>query len=303
MDALAAAEFGDSIITSPNCSFLYEPLTSPRSVQLRRDYRFGADDPTLYPQWIRPTFNQHIVTLAKPEDLQDARAVMWWDGAKDNFVQAVDVTIGGVGFIGGAELKQLEKMKDDLLRTFFPSVDEACPSLDQRSRQSLQYRCAQLTKLWDRLTLFPGDLEEKCAQVTELQRGWLDLQAYYTFTSQTLGYLNQKVTPPTSTYKTLGCFTADVNKVVDCLYAGVPVFFVRPKSTFTGPIRIDNIVTLRTPTSHTVEAVDHNRHYPVVFKGDPRLAEHAEAQLRWMLHRNVAILVYDDLVNNTTGPG
>lgn len=83
LDTLSAAEFGNSIIISPNCSFLYEPLTLPCSIQLQYDYHFGTDDLTLYPSMdpsqLQPTYH-YISQTQRPKECSHHYLVGWRQG-------------------------------------------------------------------------------------------------------------------------------------------------------------------------------------------------------------------------------
>jgi hypothetical protein len=300
VDALAAAEFGDVIITSPNCKYLFQPLINPRTVQLRSDYRFGADDPILYPQWLRTTLYHHMLILTKPTE--GLNSVLWWNGTASSFVQASEVMVGGVGFVQGAEMEALEKLMNTLTVTIKSDLPPNFSKLDPKEQESLRLRCAQLEKSWYRLSTHPGDLEEKCLQVTEFQRLWLEVEAFHRFVTRVRTDLWTKTKPPSGTWKSIGAFTSSEKEAQDCFNAGVPIFLVRPKTKFRGSFRIDSIVPLRTPESEVVETLQPNIQHPVIYKGDPMSISHNEAQVLWLRNRHLPQHLLEDHISRVSGP-
>ena len=137
-DAMCAAEDGDLVITSPNCPFVYQPLKSPRVVQLRSDLRFGIDDPFLYPQWICSSIFHHPLIRCKTNVGDDS--VMWWDGAQHCFSQSSDIAVGGVGFVQGSEFEVLERKKSSLAATVQQVLQDQSPqALTQQERDVLTH--------------------------------------------------------------------------------------------------------------------------------------------------------------------
>lgn len=283
-DALAAAIYMDQIITSPNCPYIPMPLTSPRQVQLRSDLRFGADDAIQYPQWIRSGTQHHLMIQSK--SLNPEKEVMWWDGARASFVQAADVAIGGVGLIQAPEMDKMAEFKTDLSIVVSAVLQSSASPLSTGERDSLRLYHSQMLKAWERLCEYPDDIEEKCLQVIEFQRSWLELQAVHLWVTRVRNDLMNKTEPPRNTWRTIGGFTTNIKEVQDCMNAGVPVFFVRPQSAVKGPMRIDNVVPLTMPQSQVVETLDPNRQ-TIIFNGDPMLAEHHQRQLGWLRNRHL----------------
>ena len=115
LDAIATAEYRDFVITSPNSPFLYQPSLDPHPVQIRSDFCFRVDNPVQYLQWLHVGHYHHMLILSKT--LEGEQSVMWWDSAKDSFVQVSDVSIGGIGFIQGPQIKTMEILKTSLIST------------------------------------------------------------------------------------------------------------------------------------------------------------------------------------------
>lgn len=131
IDGNVAGIWGDAIITTPNQSFVPEvPLRCSVSVHLRRDFRFGPDDPTLWPQAYLKKFPHLGCICRKPFDKLDELGMMWWDPLDDDFKQCHDVTIGGVGRWVCKEMSMLRSLKNRLR-------DEANTFLEESSNKSL----------------------------------------------------------------------------------------------------------------------------------------------------------------------
>ena len=234
--------------------------------------------------------------------LEEEQSVMWWDGAKDSFVQASDVSIGGVGFIQGPKIETMEILKTSLISTIQAILPPNFSSLQQRELDSIIHCKALLQKSWDRLTNFPGDVHEKSLQVVKFQRTWLELEAFHRFVTHVLLDLQIKTHPPKGTWKSIGTFTANKKEVQDCLNAGVPIFFVCPKHSIKGPLRINSVVPLCTPNYLALDLYP-TFPSPIVFNGNPCLPSQYEAQIQWLRNCHLPCLLFEDHLSRVSGPG
>ena len=234
--------------------------------------------------------------------LEEEQSVMWWDGAKDSFVQAYDVSIGGVGFIQGPKIKTMEILKTSLISTIQAILPPNFSSLQQRELDSIIHCKALLQKSLDRLTNFPGDVHEKSLQVVKFQRTWLELEAFHRFVTHVLLDLQTKTCPPKGTWKSIGAFITNKKEVQDYLNTGVPIFFVHPKHSIKGPLRINSVVPLCTPDSLAL-----NLHptfpSPIVFNSNPHLPSQYKAQVQWVRNHHLPHLLFGDHLSGVSGPG
>jgi hypothetical protein len=93
----AFVEGGNYLVTSPNTMTIYAPLFGPNKIYFRKDYRFGAEDPLLYPQ---PFISSrcHWAAIPRRPNSKDNRIYKWWDQPPSwAFVQDTDSAIQGMG--------------------------------------------------------------------------------------------------------------------------------------------------------------------------------------------------------------
>ncbi|KAL0565066.1 hypothetical protein V5O48_016967, partial [Marasmius crinis-equi] len=99
LDGQAAAyvEDGEYLVTSPNSHIIYKPFFGSRTISLRKDYRFGPDDPLLYPQPFISLRCDWAAIPRRPRDKSD-RLSKWWDEPPEYaFVEEGNSAIQGMG--------------------------------------------------------------------------------------------------------------------------------------------------------------------------------------------------------------
>ena len=160
-----------------------------------------------------------------------------------------------------------------------------------------------MLKTWDRLSNYPAELQEKCLQVTEFQRVWLELDALHLYITRVTKELNTRTSAPQNPRKTMGGFTSSINEAQDCFHAGIPVFFVRPKAAMVGPMRIDKVVPLCTPESCGIKQEPYTGiPFPLIFEGSPQVKQHYESQLYFLRNRHLPeLMVHYNRPSQTPG--
>ncbi|KAJ6526483.1 hypothetical protein DFH09DRAFT_863826, partial [Mycena vulgaris] len=91
----------------------YIPTLPPRlpdKLALRRDMRFGPDDPTLWPQeYVRMFPHLGAMPRTTTKTLREELGVMWWNPGRDNFVslQTGHPLVHGLGKLDWQSLGRL----------------------------------------------------------------------------------------------------------------------------------------------------------------------------------------------------
>jgi len=97
-------------VTTPNQDRIFLPPIQKREVFLRADFRYGPDDPTLWPQpWIQVYC--HLPAIPRrPEDPNDPLALMWWDPTRDDFETYDAGLVDGLGELARDKFLLLQAM-------------------------------------------------------------------------------------------------------------------------------------------------------------------------------------------------
>ncbi|TFK62829.1 hypothetical protein BDN72DRAFT_902912 [Pluteus cervinus] len=114
-EAGAIFEEGESFITSSNHNAIYEPMVGNRRVFLRRNLRYGPDDPLEWPQVYIPYYG-HYATIRSPvHDPGDPLYYMSWLPEKED-LHYENSLIDGIGRLKSMYLNTLKTSCQDLLK-------------------------------------------------------------------------------------------------------------------------------------------------------------------------------------------
>jgi hypothetical protein len=266
LDAKVAAFVGDSVVTSPNEDYVPEVPTGTAQVQLRADLRFGPDDATLWPQPFLEKYPFLPMIPRKPSDPGNRKSIMWWLPRGDEFRAGEGLHVGGVGFLAG---RNFEKLDEDVhwLKDRTREIIDSCKSEDIPQFMNASY--ATMIHCWVRLAHSPGTFEEKCLEVSEVQRAWLEHWAVKDYYYGCQRMMETRTEPPSGpTKEMVGCFTASIDVAQRCFVAGVPVWLVRDYRTLMGgTVRVDRRVEFTQLASRLELGKRQGINYPVVYSG------------------------------------
>lgn len=268
-DGRVAAVVGDFVCTTPNQTRIFLPSMQKSELKLRADVRYGPDDPTLWPQ-------PYIINVChlgaiprKPDDPNDPLSILWWDPARDDFIFSGGSLVDGLGQLSGSKLLLLrnlmsnmdERIKDH--RHSFPNPNKLLLVLERAMQDSF----ARLDSLKTTLT-------EMRIGVTEFQRYYLEVYAILDYMEIYKPRMDGARPPAESVMNCIGAITNVPRVVQDFYVAGLPVWFLRPSTTWDSPFRC-NILEIVTPLdpADILCVSDHYPPFPAIFYGssmDPR---------------------------------
>ncbi|KAG5223210.1 hypothetical protein IMY05_C1152000100 [Salix suchowensis] len=199
-------------ITSPNASEIFTLPELNANVILRKDGRWGPDDPFQCPQLYQPQYCHYACILKRIEDLNDPRWIM-----------CVEYTHRTLFKFCVAKLVD-EFLKDkDSFRT-------------QTNSQWVNMLVNQLQTWYNRLSAFTTSFPNVLFLVAEVQRRWLDLRAYIDYMVIVKGELSKlRASSPKfpSCRPFIGAITYSHTVAEEFATTGVPVWLVRDLSEFS----------------------------------------------------------------------
>ncbi|PPR02078.1 hypothetical protein CVT24_011176 [Panaeolus cyanescens] len=265
-DGKVGAVIGDYVYTTPNETFIPLPVLGDREVQVRKDYRYGPDDHTLWPQPYS-SLAPHLAAIPrKPSDPNHPLAPLWLDPQPSDFLPTSQGTIStGLGRIHPDFLAKIEALAALLTQRFNAYVKAL--SKDQQPNVVLSSLHCITGYVRQRLASLPTTWHRIRFTVTEVQRLLLELHGCLDYLEIYKPQIDGSRPPPStlSTLPTIGAFTSNVRVVEEFAAVGIPVWLIRPKE---GEAFESNVLAEVKPTSYNGTLVlDKHPGFPTVFKG------------------------------------
>ncbi|KAJ7868431.1 hypothetical protein B0H13DRAFT_1635742 [Mycena leptocephala] len=217
----------------------------PDKLFLRRDMRYGPDDPTLWPQQYSDIFCHMGAIPRKPttEKGKQTLGIMWWNPERADFVcptSGMTVT-RGLGKLSHCQCIRLAELVNRLLdqyRTYAASL--AAPA---KTIALFPQLTQNLILGLERLQSVPSTFERMIVEVTCLQRSYLELQGLLTY----MTIYKPRMEDPDAELglpdDCMGVFTSDPKVAQQFRAARLPYWFLRPLSAF----HQENILRVVTP--------------------------------------------------------
>jgi hypothetical protein len=219
---------GDWLISTPNGTHIPSPPWGIRNVRLRKNFRYGFDDPTQWPQAYVHEFRHLAAIPVKPSDPQDPLSIMWWDLHKDDFVLEGGSIVDGLGRISRHRFAPFEEARRAMVTRVYSHVSShsvPSPKLHPLLK-SLNHTCA-------RIDTIPSTLSEAQFGLTEFQRLYLELHGLLDFLEIYLPRIDSTSSEPPAPTSCIGAFTSNPQIAQDLFDAGLPVYFTRKLSDIT----------------------------------------------------------------------
>lgn len=234
---------GRYFITSPNMDIVYAPpFGLNRSMRFRSDFRYGEDDPLLWPQPYLPhVCHLGCIPLCPPSD--QLLAIMWWKLTREDFVASTANIITGVGLIAGKKLAILTRLVTSLQsRVHAYMADEQHP----KKNVLVTALSNALNHGLKRLQCLPMSLRQTSFGLSQVQRYYLEIVAALDYLTIYKPRMDGVVSPATQVAPTVGTLTTDMLIVQEFVRAGLPVWLLRPYNRLPAT-RIDSLKTPRLP--------------------------------------------------------
>ncbi|KAF8801224.1 hypothetical protein BYT27DRAFT_7262258 [Phlegmacium glaucopus] len=118
-DGKVAAAIQDFVCTTPNQNQILLPPMQRRDVYLRSDFRYGPDDPTLWPQPYLLEYPHLGAIPRRPEDPNDSLSIMWWNPTREDFCPLDNGVLDGLGQLSILKYWMLEGMMKEMQERIF----------------------------------------------------------------------------------------------------------------------------------------------------------------------------------------
>ncbi|KAK7013682.1 hypothetical protein R3P38DRAFT_3322376 [Favolaschia claudopus] len=234
-----------------NADYIPELLpTASDHLQLRRDMRYGPDDPTVWPQQYSVEFC-HLGAIPRPPSAEadfQIQAIMWWDPHPEDFVSTdsgLTVT-RGLGKLTHTRSSRFVKPVETLLKE---CAEYQKGIVSPAKISPIITGLAQSMKLaLERLRMLPSTYPRMLIEVTTLQRCYLELWGALRYMSVYKPRMDSLDAPSLPAGKGLpdecvGVFTSDPAIAQQFHKARIPYWLIRPLTAF----HLENIVSVVKP--------------------------------------------------------
>jgi hypothetical protein len=234
-----------------------------REVHLRADFRYGPDDPTLWPQpWVREY--PHLGAIPrKPDDCNDPLSIMWWDPTRKEFDTYDGGLVDGMGELLKSKFLEFETMRKNL--------EDRIEDYNKTAAKPNDYLLQMVKAMHDacvRLGSLKTTFSEMRFGVTEFQRYYLEVCGVLDYLELYKPRMDGQRLAATTVAHCVGAFTNIARTVQDFHSAGLPVWFIRPQKAWDSPIscNILEIVSPLNPASSLCVS-EHDPPFPPIFRG------------------------------------
>lgn len=208
------------------------------------DYRFGANDQTLWPQPYLKIFPYLGSIPKRPVSSEDPLSVMWWNPLPSDFTPSAGGVAGGLGKLSIDRYNVFKGLHRDLQSRAEAHIE----TLPEPKVFPLA-----LVELWNhtlpRLAALPMSFEQVCFCVTDYQRLYLEVRGLMDYVEIYKPRMDGKAPRVYPVADCIGVFTTTPIVVQQFFRAGLPVWFIRTTEHFrTSACNASELVKPISPT-------------------------------------------------------
>ncbi|KAF8803443.1 hypothetical protein BYT27DRAFT_7260182 [Phlegmacium glaucopus] len=234
-----------------------------RDVYLRSDFRYGPDDPTLWPQPYLLEY-PHLGTIPRrPEDSNDSLSIMWWNPTREDFRPLDNGVLDGLGQLSISKYWMFEGMMKEMQERIF-EYRKKCHPNPPNSLLLL------LATAMSSACICIGSLKSAFGQmrfnVTEFQHYYLKIRALLDYLEIYKPRMDGLQPAATTVANCIGAFTNTLRVAQYFFTAGLPVWVIRPWKTGPFPYNILAVVPPLNPADSLCIS-QHEPPFPVIFRG------------------------------------
>ncbi|KAF8135940.1 hypothetical protein K438DRAFT_1997068 [Mycena galopus ATCC 62051] len=243
---------GKLCFITTNTTYVPRPPADSDTLCLRRDMRWGPDDPTCWPQFYSPTYC-HFGTIPRRPTTSDANDIIWWNPTFQDFVSLEsDRTLTrGLGKLSQTKTAAIIRVVQGLLhRCTWYSLSSDGPEKEPEATRIIKLLVDSLRLALERLRSIPATYERMLLGVANIQRAYLELHGLLEYMTVYKPWMccpdRRGGQPDAETGDKIGVFTYD--PAVAQLYyrARLPFWFIRPLTSET----LNDVKILRVVAPH-----------------------------------------------------
>lgn len=206
-------------MTTPNASWLPIPPESHRTVKLRTDGFFGADDPCLWPQLLYPG-HEHLACIRMNDP--DPNSGVFFCRNTLSVERDSDRTQSGSHKLNSSTYTRCS--------TLMITLVERAKTLAIKDRSSLDKLVVLLRNSLQQLKIFVGIAKHLKYRFAVFSRLYLELEACINHHAIALSP-TPEILPPKDTF--IGALTFSPDQASVLYQQGIPVWYIRPKRVAT----------------------------------------------------------------------
>jgi hypothetical protein len=258
-DGKVAAAIQGFVCTTPNQDRIFLPPMERRDVFLRSDFRYGPDDPTLWPQPFLSEYPHLGAIPRRPEDPKDPLSIMWWNPTRADFFPLENGVLDGMGQLSTSKCWAFEDMSKGLkekVEIFKKSTPNSLLSLLVRAMDDSLIRMRSLKSPFGLMWF----------KVTEFQRLYLEICALLDYLEIYKPRMDGHQPPATTVANCIGAFTNMPHVAQFFHRAGLPIWLIQPVSQGPFPYNVLTVVSPLDPLDSLCIS-PHDPPFPVIFRG------------------------------------
>lgn len=265
------------------------------TVQLCRDMRFGRDDYVLYPQWYHDEYPHLSAMPRRPLMGEESPfACMWYSPTQHADFTLVAARADGYypGFLHERIISELlpfkEELKEDALRYLQRHPTEG---LVNDAVRDIGAAISFLVHTWLILTSNAAGFDEKCLELSEFQRAWLDLKGMLDYRRWKEDSELCRIEAALNVRDCVGCIVESLPVAMALFDMRIPVWLVRDKlSVLRSKVYIQHATSsCQAPELlHPPICIERNTLFDPIYHSTPRESKHYQAQRRFARTRPVS---------------
>ncbi|KAK6985127.1 hypothetical protein R3P38DRAFT_3230787 [Favolaschia claudopus] len=236
-----------------NATYVPRPPSHLDRPCLRRDMRWGPDDPTLWPQ-LHSEVYCHLGSIPRrPQTSASISDIMWWSPSSDDFVSPnSDRTLTlGLGKLDQTKITEITQAVRSLLKLCTRYLEFAS-SDDIKSTAILKRLVDSLNLALDRLRSIPATYERLVSDVANIQRTYLEVSGFLDYMILFRPWMHESDRrggcPGPDVGDRIGVFTKDPAIAQRYHRARLPYWLIRPLTSVTlDGVKILRVVALLEP--------------------------------------------------------
>jgi hypothetical protein len=254
-----------------------------RDVFLRSDFRYGPDDPTLWPQPFLFEYPHLGAIPRRPENPNDPLSLMWWNPTRSEFFLLENGVLDGIGQLSTSKYWAFQDMSKGLKERVEKYGKKSTPnsllSLLVRSMDDALVRMGSLKSPFGLMWF----------KITEFQRLYLEIYALLDYLEVYQPRMDGIQPPATTVANCIGAFT-NVPQIAQYFHrAGLPIWFLHPWKTGPFPYNVLTVVSPLDPADSLCITL-HDPPFPVIYRGFMNAREKHDAihrfSRKWLVFKD-----------------